>query len=527
MTIITAAEWRPSARSERRGVEGAKLLVGPLLTLALITVGMAVDGTGPPSVLRHLYLVPTLWAAFTAGARGGSLTGFVAGLLQAPFALPAIERLGLGAQSVDGLVSMVAPVAFGWMTGRLGDQSRARAVRLRAILDLQRTLSRDLSLQDRLHLVAEQVRAALGAERVALVIGSASDARVVASAPPALSFSDASAVAWTLRMRRAMFVEDLHGDGRFVCEQDAGPVPVRGLVVPLDSGSELIGALAVERAGSFPVALRAATGEIALHLALAVDNARLALRQRRFTEELEEKVAAATDRLRELDQAKSEFVSVVAHELRTPLTALQGFSELLLSRAVPPERAARFLCHLHNEAQRLGRIVGELLDLSRIETGRPLELKREPLDVSELLERNVELFAAQHRSHRFHWTAYAGAPALHADRDAVDRMLKNLISNAVKYSPDGGRVSVTAGAAGDRPGMIELAVEDDGVGIPARHLPRIFDKYIRVSSPRTATVRGLGLGLALVRALAEAHGGVVEVESLPGKGSRFRVLLPA
>ena len=146
--------------------------------------------------------------------------------------------------------------------------------------------------------------------------------------------------------------------------------------------------------------------------------------------------------------------------------------------------------------------------------------------MNELLERNVELFAAQYRGHRFQWTPCPGAPALHADRDAVDRMLKNLISNAVKYSPSGGRVSLTAGPADDRAGMLELAVEDDGVGIPARDLSRIFDKYVRISSPETATVRGLGLGLTLVRALAEAHGGCVEVESLPGKGSKFRVLLP-
>jgi signal transduction histidine kinase len=217
---------------------------------------------------------------------------------------------------------------------------------------------------------------------------------------------------------------------------------------------------------------------------------------------------------------------VVAHELRTPLTALQGFSELLLSRAVPPERAARFLRYLHNEAHRLGRIVGELLDLSRMETGRCIELKRELVDLNELLERNVELFATQHRSHRFRWSLCPEATALQADRDAVDRILKNLISNAVKYSPGGGRVSVTAGPATDRAGMVELLVEDDGIGISARHLPRIFDKYVRVHDRQTANVRGLGLGLALVRALAEAHGGCVEVESLPGKGSKFRVLLP-
>jgi signal transduction histidine kinase len=263
-----------------------------------------------------------------------------------------------------------------------------------------------------------------------------------------------------------------------------------------------------------------------VHLALGVHNARLTMRQRRFAEELEEKVSAATERLRELDEAKTEFVSVVAHELRTPLTALQGFTELLISRDLPPERASRFLRYLHVEAQRLGRIVGELLDLSRIESGRNPKLAREPLDLGELLERNIELFAAEHRQHRFQCSACAAGPTLRADRDAVDRMLKNLISNAVKYSPGGGVVAVGAGPADDRPGMFELSVADEGVGIPARHLPRIFDKYVRVQNPETATVRGLGLGLALVRALAEAHGGAVEVQSVPGKGSKFRILLP-
>jgi signal transduction histidine kinase len=495
--------------------------------LAAVTVGMAADGGEAPSALRHLYLVPTVWAALAHGARAGGITGLVAGLLQAPFALPAIERLGLGAQSIDGLVSMAMPVAVGWVVGGLGDQSRARAVRLEAILELQRALSRDSPLEGRLQVAAEQVRATLRAERVGLVIGPTANSRTVASAPPGLDFEERSATGWALRVGREVFVEDVYADSRLACVEAGGPTPLRGLIVPLDAGSGAVGALAIERAGGFPTAARVAARDMAVHLALAVDNARLALRQRRFTEELEEKVGAATERLRELDQAKSEFVSVVAHELRTPLTALQGFSELLLSRAVSPERAARFLCHLHNEAQRLGRIVGELLDLSRIETGRSPELTREALDVNELLERNAELFGAQYPGHRFAWTCRPAAAVLKADRDAVDRILKNLISNAVKYSPGGGQVLLTADVADDRPDMIELSVEDDGVGIPARQLSRIFDKYVRVPSPETATVRGLGLGLALVRALAEAHGGRVEVESMPGKGSKFRVLLPA
>jgi len=454
------------------------------------------------------------------------LTGLIAGLLQALVVLPGIEWFGFGPESLDGLLSMITPLSFGLLVGRLVDESHARDIRLRAVLDLQRSLNRDLALEDRLRLAAEQVRVALGAIRVSLVIGDAVESAIVVTAPIALDFDHGSAAAWTLCTGRAIYADDLHGDGRFAPCSGDGPFPVRGLVLPIESGSGRLGVLAVERAKGFSWAMRDGARQMAVHLALGVENARLTLRQRHFADELEAKVAEATDRLADLDRAKSEFVSVVAHELRTPLTALQGFSELLLARAVSPERASRFVRHLHTEAQRLGRIVGELLDLSRIESGGTLVLHREAIDVNELLERNAELFAAQHRDHRFEWTPCLGVPALEADRDAVDRMLKNLISNAVKYSPGGGRVALTAGPSDDHADMLELAVEDDGVGIAARDLPRIFDKYVRITSPETAMVRGLGLGLALVRTLAEAHGGMVEVESLPGKGSRFRVLLP-
>ena len=199
---------------------------------------------------------------------------------------------------------------------------------------------------------------------------------------------------------------------------------------------------------------------------------------------------------------------------------------MMLVRDVPPERARRYLGHVHTESQRLGRIVTDLLDLTRIESGRGLSLRREPLDLRELVDANLEIFACQHPLHHFDGSVAEALPLLCADRDAVDRILKNLLTNAVKYSPRGGRILVEARLPADHTGMVELAVEDDGVGIPAEALPSIFDRYVRVAHPETATAPGLGLGLSLVRALAHAHGGLVEVDSLPGKGSRFRVLLP-
>ena len=514
-----ASQLDPSHRSSVLLPQGA--------LLAAIAMAVAYVGAEPGSILRHLYVIPTLWAALAGGRTGGAAIGLLAGLLQAPVVLPAVERLGLTSQTVDGLVSLATPVAIGWAVGRLVDQARERAHRLRAVLEVQQALSHEAPLEARLSLAAERIRASLGAARVGLVLGSGTGDRLVAGGPGPMAFDERSAAGWTLGTAQALEVSDLATDPRLGRAGRLASRPVRGLTLALDAGSGPLGVLAVERLGELPAGIRAAAEEIARHLALGIENVRLTLRQRRFAGELEDKVAAATVRLRELDQAKTEFLSVVAHELRTPLTALQGFSELLIERSLPPERTSRFLRHIHGEAERLGRIVTELLDLSRIEAGRGLDLKHEEVDLAELVERNIDLFATEHRGHRFEWAPPAALPSLSADPDAIDRMLKNLLSNAVKYSPRGGRVAVAARPALDRPGMLELSVEDDGVGIPAKDLPRIFDRYVRVPNPETAAARGLGLGLCMVQALAEAHGGSVEVESLPGKGSRFRLLLPS
>jgi signal transduction histidine kinase len=437
-----------------------------------------------------------------------------------------VERVGLTSQTLDGLLSLGLPIVTGLLVGRLVDGSRARAARLTAVLEIQRRLDGPEALGDKLLGIAHELRAALRARRLALLIGTDVRTALLASAPVGTLVDADSAAAFALATGQRVSTADLAADPRLQTDETVGPTPLRALAVPLVSGAGVVGVMAAEWSGELSRATRAAAEELALHMGLAVENARLTVRQLHFAEELADKVTAATARLRELDQAKSEFLSVVSHELRTPLTALQGFSELLLRSALPPDRARRCLVYLHTEACTLGRIVGELLDLSRIESGRPIELRPELVDLAALIERNVELFAGEHREHRFRWTASGPEVALRADPDALDRMVKNLLSNAVKYSPRGGEVCVSARPAEDQPGMIELAVEDDGVGIPADQLPRIFDKYVRVPHPETAAARGLGLGLSLVKALAEAHGGRVEVESLPGKGSRFRLLLP-
>ena len=467
--------------------------------VALIAVALRAVGVEQMPALQNVYLVPVLWAALTRGTLGGVLAGLVAGLVQSLSIFPFIELVGLSWPALGGVLSLSTPLTLGLTVGRLVDRARGRGAQLDALLSIQRSLADSALLTERLATVAELTRAALEVDRVRLVLETGHDASVAASAPQ--SYRPAERV------------------------PSAGATPCRRLVLGLDAGQGPVGALIIERDGDLPTATRGLADALALHLSLALENARLTERQRHFAQELEEKIAGATRRLRELDQAKNEFLSIASHELRTPLTALQGFSELLLTRDVPPERARRYLGHLHTESQRLGRIVGDLLDLSRIESGRGPTLERVSVDLGAMIEANVEIFASQHPRHQFEWKGRK-LPALSADRDAVDRMLKNLLSNAIKYSPRGGRVRVEAGEAADKPEMVEFTVEDDGVGIPAEALPRIFDAYVRIANPETASAPGLGLGLSLVRGLAHAHGGSVEVESLPGKGSRFRVLLP-
>ena len=495
------------------------------MLVATVTLAIVAGGGGPASVLRHLYAGATLWAALTAGARQACLIGLMAGLLQAPLVFPAIESQGLTPETVEGLISLVTPVVLGGVVGRLRDQSWARAGRLAALLALQRSGVAEDDADLRLDDMAERVRDALGADAAGLVL-SDNGSRAIGMAGGRAGVDEHAAALWTLRTGAPVVTRDIGSDGRFAMRPPQ-PAPVAGLVLPLGAPVAPIGVLALQWRGDLGPTRRLAAAEMAMHVALVIDNARLALRQRGFARELEDKVAAATASLRELDRAKSEFLSVVSHELRTPLTALQGFSELLLSRRPSPEQAARFLRHIHGEAQRLGRIVSELLDLSRIEAGRPQMLRRDTVDLAALVADNVELFAAVPGRHTFEWTPPDAPLIVGGDRDALDRIVKNLLSNAVKYSPRGGAVRIGGGPAAGEEGMVEIWVEDEGVGISAEDQTRIWGKYIRVPAAETAGTRGLGLGLSMVRALVEGHGGRAEVQSEPGRGSRFRVVLPS
>ncbi len=236
---------------------------------------------------------------------------------------------------------------------------------------------------------------------------------------------------------------------------------------------------------------------------------------------------AANERLTELDRLKDEFVSMVSHELRTPLTSIRAFGEILLSRPDLPEtQRAEFLRIVVRETERLSRLINEVLDLSRMESGwSGWEL--EDVDLvgvaREAADATGQLFAEHRVPLMFD---LPGSPCLvKGDRDRLIQLVINLLSNAVKFCDAGsGRVELGLACAG--PGY-RLHVQDNGPGIPVAEQERIFEKFHQLSDRRAGKPRGSGLGLSICRRITDLHWGVIRVDSEPGRGARFSVTLPA
>lgn len=230
--------------------------------------------------------------------------------------------------------------------------------------------------------------------------------------------------------------------------------------------------------------------------------------------------------LRRLESLRRDFVANVSHELRTPVAAVLAATETLQDGALgDPAMATEFVGIIARHSERLHRLVEDLLELSRIEA-RQLKLQLETVDVAGAAAHAVELFRLAAGKKRIQCGTSLGddLPLVRVDRSALEHVLSNLIDNAIKYCPEGARVTVRAQRRG---AQVRLSVEDNGAGIDARHLPRLFERFYRVDTGRSRALGGTGLGLAIVKHLVEAMGGEVSVESAVGKGTSFHVDLPA
>lgn len=230
-------------------------------------------------------------------------------------------------------------------------------------------------------------------------------------------------------------------------------------------------------------------------------------------------------RLKELERMRSDFVANVSHELRTPLTAIKAYTETLLGGALKEEVAHKFLEVIKRHADRLERIVDDLLMLSKIEF-EEFQWNREILPLGDLVEGVLQLFrdSFEKKKMKVILNPVPERLKVYGDRKYLEQVLFNLLDNALKYGRENGTVIVSVVERDKK--EAEISVKDDGIGIPREDLPRIFERFYRVDKGRSRELGGTGLGLSIVKHIVQAHGGRVWAESTPGKGSTFYFTLP-
>ncbi|MDH4085792.1 MAG: cell wall metabolism sensor histidine kinase WalK [Nitrospira sp.] len=238
--------------------------------------------------------------------------------------------------------------------------------------------------------------------------------------------------------------------------------------------------------------------------------------------------------LRRLEKIRKDFVANVSHELRTPLTSIKGYVEALLDGAKDdPVTSVKFLEIILKQSDRLNLIIEDLLELSKIESGR-VSLKEEPLELRSAVDRTLSMIKpiADKKRHRLVTSVDLSLPPVAGDEGRLVQVLTNLLDNAIKYTPEGGTITVGAklappiGNAEPAARAIDLSVADTGIGIPEEDRPRVFERFYRVDKARSRELGGTGLGLAIVKHIVEGHGGQVWVEANHPQGSRFVVRLP-
>jgi PAS domain S-box-containing protein len=230
--------------------------------------------------------------------------------------------------------------------------------------------------------------------------------------------------------------------------------------------------------------------------------------------------------LKELDKMKSEFIAMVTHELRAPIAAVEQQLTVILNKMAGEvtQKQEQLLSRAKERTRGLLNLIKDLLDLSKIEAGKMVQYK-EPLNLQEVIQRVVDLMKAEAENKKIdlQFSPPSQISLIHADRNSMEGIFTNLISNGIKYTPEGGRVWITLGEEGD---FVKASVSDTGIGIKKEDLPRIFDKFYRVKTTETRQIVGTGLGLSIVKSIVDAHLGTISVESEEGGGTTFTALFP-
>jgi signal transduction histidine kinase len=294
------------------------------------------------------------------------------------------------------------------------------------------------------------------------------------------------------------------------------------VILPLVSAGQLVGIYLLGFKLSGDIYQRQELGllrTLANQAAIAIANARLYEEVRAFSQELEGKVRERTKELR-------DFVSVVYHELSTPMTAIQGYTALLLDGkgGLLEEKQSRYLEAVARSVKRLMRLVGDLSDVSRIDDGR-MTIHPEPVYLKKTVEEIIGSLSGiiEEKGLQIEIALEPGAEYVLGDPERVTQIFTNLISNACRYTPAGGRITIASSLMN---GVAEMIVRDTGIGIPKEDLQRIFERFYRSPDPVVREQHGTGLGLAITKSLVELHESELWVDSRMGKGSTFGFSLP-
>lgn len=226
--------------------------------------------------------------------------------------------------------------------------------------------------------------------------------------------------------------------------------------------------------------------------------------------------------LEKLDTTKSEFLSIVSHEFRTALTGIQGFSELIRDGGLESDEVRAYGGYIFNDADRVNRLIGDMLDLDRMESGR-MTMRAADVDINDILMESIARASTSTVTVEFKSDLDPRLPIVAGDRDRLIQVVSNLVNNAVKYSPEGGTVTLTSRGEGT---YALISVTDTGIGIPADEIGHVFERFRRVRSGAAQSIPGTGLGLTIVKQIVEMHGGKIWVESAVGHGSSFHFTVP-
>jgi len=430
---------------------------------------------------------------------------------------------------------------------------------LATLLQLGRLLNSSLEMKQVLDTAIEQVTTFVGAERGFILLVDTTSGKVWGQAVrnidrqalvDTLSDGDTAnraeisrtIVEQVLETRLAVLSHNAMEDPRFASRQSVQLSNLRSvLCVPLIAQSRLLGVIYLDsriKTGVFTERHLSMLSAFANQAAVAIENARLYDNLRRSMEErlkLQDALhQQETQRLalEEASRLKSDFIGFVAHELRNPLTTIRGTVQTMLGdtdHTLAPEIVQEFHEAIEADADRLLDMINELLDISRLEAGRPLSLAPKNVELRALLEKLVR----RHRFYKYftnqHQLTLDFDPDLpesvEADEDKLNQIISNLLSNAIKYSPEGGEIRVHAHRDGDS--HVRIRIQDNGVGMTEEQRARLFRQYERIERDDIRKIPGTGLGLYLVKHLVDLHGGDISAEAGEnGKGSVFNVRLP-